>query len=61
MSTSDLTTVRRLMEDKIQMLRRAEYMEDKGDSQIAKAISDEWDGAVVEQLLTITVDDFVRQ
>ena len=61
MSTSDLTTVRRLMEDKIQMLRRAEYMEGNGDIQIAKAISDEWDGAVVEQILTITVDDFVRQ
>ena len=58
--TQDFSVFKRFMSTKIEMLERAGKQEAEGNIRDSKAISDEWDGTLIDNMMTLSVDDFVK-
>ena len=57
---SDLEVFKSFMNTKIKMLERAGKQEAEGNTQDSQAISKEWDGTLIDNMMTLTIDDFVK-
>ncbi len=56
----DMNIVKRLMDSKVKMLRKAGQEEAEGNTENSQAIEQEWSGVLIENTLTMSIDDFVR-
>ena len=58
--TLDINLVKRLMDSKVEMLKKAGRAEAEGNTENSKAIEQEWEGVLIDSTLTMSIDDFVK-
>lgn len=57
---SNSEQVMQFMNSKVEMMKRSEEMQKEGEKQNSQAITAEWEGTLFDNMITLSVDSFVK-